>query len=135
MKKLPWLKMRKKTDPELPLKPPIWFGNQSNGEYFRPATEKDRKLERLVLERSDENARRLGMYRRDFLASAMGMATTLLAMKQVGCSSTGTGEGADGGAGGSGSDGGGGSGGSSGGDGIYVAGVAGVQDLARISLV
>ncbi|HVU05754.1 MAG TPA: amidohydrolase family protein [Polyangiaceae bacterium] len=88
MKRLPWLEMRKKTDPELPLEPPIWFGNQSNGEYFRPATKKDRKMRKLILETCDENARKLGMDRRDFLASAMGMATTLSVISAVSaCSS------------------------------------------------
>src|SRR5687768_8400516 len=86
-KKFPWLKMQKKTDPELPLKPPIWFGNQSNGEYFLEATDHDRKVERLILERADENARRVGLDRREFLASAMGMCTTLIALAEVGCSS------------------------------------------------
>ena len=75
MKKLPWLRMRKKTDPELPLEPPIWLGNESNGEYFRPATRKDRKIRRLILEKADENARYLGVDRREFLASAAGMAS------------------------------------------------------------
>lgn len=110
--KLPWLKMRKKTDPELPHKSPLWFGNQSNGEYFRPATKRDRQIERRILEQADENARRLGMDRRDFLASSMGMCTTLFVINEVaGCSSSGNGSGTtgkkvsgkDGGSGGSGS--------------------------------
>lgn len=88
MKRFPWLKMRKKTDPELPLEPPIWFGNHSNGEYFKFATKKDRKMRKLVLETADENARRLGIDRRDFLASAMGMTTTLWVANHVAaCSS------------------------------------------------
>lgn len=91
MKRLPWLRMRKKTDPELPLEPPMMFGNMSNGEYFRQATSKDRKIRKLILEKADENARRLGMDRRNFLASSMGMATTLWALDYVaGCSSDGT---------------------------------------------
>ena len=93
MKRFPWLKMRKKTDPELPLEPPLWFGNQSNGEYFRPATRKDRQTRKLILETADLNARKLGMDRRDFLSSVMGMATTLYVMNHVSaCSSSDTGK-------------------------------------------
>lgn len=84
----PWLKMRKKTSPELPDKTPYWFGNLSNGEYFRSATARDRKVERLILQRADENARRVGMDRRDFMASAMGVCTSLFVMNEVaGCKS------------------------------------------------
>jgi len=90
MKRFPWLKMRKKTEPELPLQPPMWFGNQSNGEYFHFATQRDRKTRKLILERADENARRIGIDRRDFLASAMGMVTTLFVLNEVSaCSSSG----------------------------------------------
>jgi hypothetical protein len=53
------------------------MGNYSNGEYFREATAHDRKLRKLILEKADENARKLGMDRREFMASSMGMATTL----------------------------------------------------------
>lgn len=76
--KFPWLRARKRSDPELPLEPPLWMGDLSNGEYFHSQTPYERKLRRLVLETADENARRLGVDRREFLASAMGMATTLL---------------------------------------------------------
>jgi predicted TIM-barrel fold metal-dependent hydrolase len=83
--------MRKKTDPELPLEPPLWFGNISNGEYFRFATKKDRLLRKMILEKADENARYIGMDRRQFLASTMGMATTLYTIAQVSaCSSDGS---------------------------------------------
>jgi uncharacterized protein len=105
-RKLPWLEMRRKTDPELPLKGPLWFGNQSNGEYFKPATARDRKVERLVLQRADENARRVGMDRRTFLASAMGMCTTLAVLNEAACSSETTGD-SNGNGGGSGGTGGG----------------------------
>jgi predicted TIM-barrel fold metal-dependent hydrolase len=81
--------MRKKTDPELPMKPPLWMGNHSNGEYFRPATAHDRKLEKFVFRTADEKSRRLGMDRREFLASTMGMATTLWCIQHAaGCSSS-----------------------------------------------
>src|SRR6188768_1361413 len=75
--KFPWLERRKKTEDELPLEPPIWMGNQSNGEYFHEQTPHERRLRKFVLQKADENARRVGLDRREFLASAMGMATTL----------------------------------------------------------
>jgi hypothetical protein len=86
--KFPWLRMRKKTEPELPLEPPVWLGPLSNGEYFRFPTEHEKKLRRLILDTADRNARRLGVDRREFLASAMGMATTLFCIGSVSsCSS------------------------------------------------
>ena len=87
MKIFPWLKMRKKTAPELPYEPPIWFGNKTNGEYFEFATKRDRQVRKLVLEKCAENADKLGMDRRHFLASAMGMTTSLWVLNYVaGCS-------------------------------------------------
>ena len=80
MKRLPWLKPHEKTDPALPLEPPLWFGHRSNGESVRSATDRDRKVRSAILVRADENARRLGIPRRDFLAGAMGMATSLLVL-------------------------------------------------------
>jgi predicted TIM-barrel fold metal-dependent hydrolase len=86
-KKFPWLSMRKKTDPELPFEPPLWMDNLSNGEYFHVQTPYERKLRKLVLEKADANARRVGLDRRQFLASAMGMATTLVCIGAAsGCS-------------------------------------------------
>src|SRR5687767_8212747 len=97
MKRYPWLKIAKKWEPELPLEPPLPMGDLSNGEYFSFQTERDRKLRRFILEKADENARRVGMDRRAFLASSMGMVTTLWCIQYVsGCSSD---EGADGAAG------------------------------------
>lgn len=84
--KMPWLQRRRKTDPELPLEPPLWMGTRSNGEYFHFQTPYERKLRQFVLEKADENARRVGMDRRSFLASALGMATTLWCINFVsGC--------------------------------------------------
>jgi predicted TIM-barrel fold metal-dependent hydrolase len=54
--------MRKRSDVELRERPPLWLRDHSNGEYYHFQTEYERKL---------------GMQRRDFLASAMGMATSL----------------------------------------------------------
>lgn len=94
MKPFPWLKMRKKTAPELPYEPPIWFGNKSNGEYFQFATKRDRQIRKMVLEKCAENAQLLGMDRRHFLASAMGMTTSLWVLNYVaGCSSSDSGSG------------------------------------------
>jgi uncharacterized protein len=82
--KFPWLKLRKKSEPELAERPPIWLGNRSNGEYYHPQTREERLIHELTLKRADEQARRLGMDRREFLASSMGMFTTLAVMNQVG---------------------------------------------------
>jgi uncharacterized protein len=88
MKKYPWLKMRKKTDPELPFEPPIWMKSSSNGEYFHFQTPYEKKLRKFTLEAIDANARKVGIDRRSFLASAMGMATTLWCIGYAsGCSS------------------------------------------------
>jgi hypothetical protein len=88
MKTPRWIKMRKRSQPDLPDEPPIWLGNHSNGEYFHFQTDYERKLKRLILEKADENARKIGVPRRDFLASAMGMATSLWCIDFAsGCSS------------------------------------------------
>ena len=87
MKRFKWLNLDKKTTPEPRCEPPIWLGNRSNGEYFEPQSPRDRLVRKLILERADENARRVGLDRREFLASAMGMATSLWALNLVGCSS------------------------------------------------
>src|SRR6185295_12494877 len=102
MARAPWLKLRKKTDPELPLQPPIRLGNFSNGEFFHEQTPLERKIHREILLQADEKARRLGMDRRDFLASAMGMATSLSVLNMAACSQTGDGGGFSGGPGGGG---------------------------------
>jgi hypothetical protein len=85
----PWLKLSKKSEREEPERAPMWLGNRSNGEYFHFQTPAERKIEQIVLQRADEQARRLGMDRREFLASSMGMFTTLAAINQVsGCGGT-----------------------------------------------
>lgn len=95
MRRFPWIRLRKKTDPELPFEPPIYLGNFSTGEYFREQTERDRMIRRLIFERADAFARRLGVDRREFLASAAGMATSLTVLNAVsGCGSDGSGRGA-----------------------------------------
>src|SRR5215831_12788236 len=87
MKRLPWFRLRKKTEPELPVEPPVWLGNRSNGEYFHQQTPREKLIRKLILERAEEGARRLGIDRREFLASSAGMATTLAVFNLVGCSS------------------------------------------------
>lgn len=86
MKRLPWhlLYPRSKREPEP--ETPFWFRAWSNGERFYPQRERNRLLRQATLQRSTENARRLHMDRRDFLTSAMGMATALYTMKLAGCS-------------------------------------------------
>lgn len=86
--KFPWLKLRKKTDPELPLEPPVWFGNQSNGEYFRFQTKREALMREEILKRAEGQARRHGMDRREFLASSMGMALTATVINELGCGSS-----------------------------------------------
>jgi predicted TIM-barrel fold metal-dependent hydrolase len=96
MARFPWLRLGKKTDPEAPLEPPIWFGDHSNGEYFHRQTPREARMRHEILRRADEQARYLGMDRREFLASSMGMAVTLAVINQAGCGDD------DGGGGGSG---------------------------------
>jgi len=74
----------RKSTPEPVPRLPIKFDGASNGEYApRPPTPRVRALWRRALERCDENARRTGRSRRDFLASAAGAATTLLCTNEV----------------------------------------------------
>ena len=72
--------------PQLPLD----FGPQSNGEYFYVPDAKDRLIEKIALQMAEDNAKRVGMDRRSFLATSAGLATTLSAINLVsGCSSDG----------------------------------------------
>src|SRR5262245_54031767 len=59
----------------------------SNGEFWPfPQTAKQKTVERLIIEMTDERARKLGWSRRRFLSSAAGMATALMAINIVsGC--------------------------------------------------
>ncbi len=84
-KKYPWLKLGKKTDPEVPYESPVWFGNHSNGEYFHPQTPQEARMREEILRRGDEEARRQGMDRRAFLASSMGMAVAMTVINEAGC--------------------------------------------------
>jgi uncharacterized protein len=84
--RLPWLRRTRRSEPELPVKAPIQLGALSNGEIFRADTAESERAIRLIMEKAEEGARRHGIERREFLASSMGMATSLWAMNAVtGC--------------------------------------------------
>src|SRR5262245_23491135 len=56
----------------------------SNEEFIpRPQNEQQRQVERLIGELSEEKAKMLGMDRRRFMASSMGMATAFMASNMV----------------------------------------------------
>lgn len=56
----------------------------SNEEFIpRPQTEKQKHVEHLIGELSEERARKLGMDRRAFMATSMGLATCFLASNKV----------------------------------------------------
>src|SRR6266576_2639632 len=67
-------------DPGLPIK----FGPCSNGEYIpAPLTAVEREAIKRARRACDENAKRVGMSRPDFLRSVCGAATTLLSLQTV----------------------------------------------------
>ena len=99
MAKYAWLNSRKKTDPELPVESPIWLGNRSNGEYFHQQTAHEARMRVEILRRADEEARRRGLDRRQFLWSTMGMAVSLSVVNEFGCGHSGAGPGDAAGAG------------------------------------
>ncbi|MDH5673681.1 MAG: amidohydrolase family protein [Myxococcales bacterium] len=86
MKRYPWVKYLKRSQPDLPYDTPLYLGNHSNGEYFHTQTPYERKLREEILKAGDERARKLGMDRREFMASAMGFVTALSVIQQA-CSS------------------------------------------------
>jgi hypothetical protein len=76
----------KKTEQEPETRLPIKLDSSSNGEYW-PVVANDR-LTHVVTrarEHAATNARKLGCSRREYLASACGAASVLLAMNQLGC--------------------------------------------------
>ena len=87
--------LRRKSDPDSPLRAPIPLGSRSNGEYFHTQTAHERRIEAYILRRADELSRRHGVGRREFLASSAGIATSLAAINLAACG------GDDGGGGGS----------------------------------
>jgi len=63
---------------------PIKIDTTSNGEFLpRPLSAANTEANRRALVQADENARRTGKARRDFLVSTAGAATTLLALNEV----------------------------------------------------
>src|SRR5262245_6570907 len=56
----------------------------SNEEFIpRPQNDDQKKVERLIGEITEENSKKLGMDRRAYLASSMGIAAALLAQNTV----------------------------------------------------
>ncbi|MET0287225.1 MAG: hypothetical protein ABW352_22260, partial [Polyangiales bacterium] len=87
---MPWLRLGRRTDPEVPVKAPIQLGALSNGEIFRADTPESDRAIRMIMEKADQGAKRYGIERREFLASSMGMATSLWVMNAVtGCGNDG----------------------------------------------
>ncbi|MDF3067064.1 MAG: amidohydrolase 2 [Polyangiaceae bacterium] len=77
----------KKSLTEIPVESPIPFRTGCNGEFSPPdPTPKDRQAEELFARITQERSKRLGMPRREFVASKMGTAAALLVINQVyGC--------------------------------------------------
>ena len=56
----------------------------SNGEYLPPPqSETQKRVERRIFELADDNGKRLGLSRRQFLQTGCGMAAAFLAMNEV----------------------------------------------------
>jgi len=56
----------------------------SNGEYLPPMqSETQKRVERRIFELADTNAKRLGLSRRQFLATGCGMAAAFVAMNEI----------------------------------------------------
>ena len=56
----------------------------SNGEYLPPPqSETQKRVERRIFELADENGKRLGLSRRQFMQTGCGMAAAFLAMNEV----------------------------------------------------
>jgi hypothetical protein len=67
-----------------PLRSPVPTRMISNGEYMPvPQTNQQKRVESRIEELSDAASKRLGVSRRQFLASSGGMAAALLAMNEV----------------------------------------------------
>jgi uncharacterized protein len=84
--RLPWLRRLPKTCPTPGLPEPVQLGNRSNGEIFHQATPRERAARELLLAEAEVQARRLGLDRREFLASTVGVASSLAMINLVeGC--------------------------------------------------
>jgi predicted TIM-barrel fold metal-dependent hydrolase len=96
MPRYAWTKFLKRSAPELPYDSPIYLGPWSNGEFFHEQTAHERKLHRRILEVGDQKARKLGIDRREFMASAMGFVTALSVIQEA-CGGSSGGGGGNGG--------------------------------------
>ncbi len=101
MRRYPWVRYLKRSARELPYDSPIYLGSWSNGEFFHQQTNYERKVREEILAAGDSKARKLGMDRREFMASAMGFVTSLSVI-QACASKSGDGASGGGGAGGGG---------------------------------
>src|SRR5687768_17532931 len=83
--------MEERIDPE-GLRLPIKLDTTSNGEFLPvPLSITNREANRLAHEAASCNAKRLGLSRRDFLVSACGAASTLLAFNKANAAAGSTG--------------------------------------------
>src|SRR5918995_2631863 len=56
----------------------------SNGEYLPPRqSETQKRVERRIFELADDNGKRLGLSRRQFMQTGCGMAAAFLAMNEI----------------------------------------------------
>ncbi len=80
----------RKSDQESPLQLPIKLEPTSNGEYVPPPSSPAlQRVQKVAFERCLDNARRLGVSRRDYLRSSCGAATVLLSLNELsGCGPT-----------------------------------------------
>jgi predicted TIM-barrel fold metal-dependent hydrolase len=72
-----WITNRKRSEKEFDYESPVWLGDMSNGEFFHFQTERERKMRAEILRRCDDYSRKIGMDRREFITSSMGMLTAL----------------------------------------------------------
>jgi predicted TIM-barrel fold metal-dependent hydrolase len=81
----------RKSDPERSLASPIPFRPGSNGEFVPlPETDTDRRAEAAYRAMVDDNSRRLGVSRREFVTSTCGTAAALVVINQsYGCAGRG----------------------------------------------
>jgi hypothetical protein len=78
--------MRRKTAPDDDLALPVKLDSTSNGEFWpRPLEPAVERARAAALEHATQNARRLAMSRREYLATCCGAATVFLALNALGC--------------------------------------------------
>ncbi|MGA9521652.1 MAG: amidohydrolase family protein [Myxococcaceae bacterium] len=76
----------KKSAREEPLRLPVKIDTTTNGEFWpRPLPPQLQRLKRSAMKAAGENARLLGVSRRDYLRTTCGAATVFLALNQLGC--------------------------------------------------